>query len=192
MATKAALRALTLAYEGHNTISYPIRLLGAEKKLGCTCLSVGTEAGEDQAAPNVAISVGRALGSVWRFFDFASSPPATATELGEAFAAAEAKAFGVDSLRSCAEGGRARNAGLLMASGPIRSRRPEGLLSRIFAIRGYGRRGLSKKSGVQQHRFTSSLSVFDFDLLRVVGKGAFGKVMLVRKKQGQVIFRVLS
>ena len=72
MATKAALRALTLAYEGHNTISYPIRLLGAEKKLGCTCLSVGTEAGEDQAAPNVAISVGRALGSVLRFFDFAS------------------------------------------------------------------------------------------------------------------------
>jgi hypothetical protein len=187
VATKAALRALTLAYEGHNTINYPIRLLGAEKKLGCTCLSVGTEVGEDEAAPNVAISVGRALDSVLRFFDFASSPPATATELGEAFAAAEAKAFGVDSLRSCAEGGRARNAGLLMASGPMRSRQPEGLLSRIFANRGYGRRGLSKKSGVQQHRFTSSLSVFDFDLLRVVGKGAFGKVMLVRKRQGQVI-----
>lgn len=192
VATKAALRALTLAYEGHNTINYPIRLLGAEKKLGCTCLSVGTEVGEDEAAPNVAISVGRALDSVLRFFDFASSPPATATELGEAFAAAEAKAFGVDSLRSCAEGGRARNAGLLMASGPMRSRQPEGLLSRIFANRGYGRRVLSKKSGVQQHRFTSSLSVFDFDLLRVVGKGAFGKVMLVRKRHGQDASRVFA
>ena len=105
-------------------------------------------------------------------------------------AAAEAKA-GVDSLRSCAEG-----EGLAMQGCSWRRGYPqptaEGLLSRIFAIRGYGRRGLSKKSGVQQHRFTSSLSVFDFDLLRVVGKGAFGKVMLVRKKQGQVIFRVLS
>ena len=28
------------------------------------------------------------------------------------------------------------------------------------------------------------ITIFDFDLLRVVGKGAFGKVMLVRKRKG--------
>lgn len=28
------------------------------------------------------------------------------------------------------------------------------------------------------------LTIEDFDLLKVVGKGAFGKVMLVRKKEG--------
>jgi len=38
---------------------------------------------------------------------------------------------------------------------------------------------------------SSSLSVSDFDLLRVVGKGAFGKVMLVRKKHGQVIYPIM-
>jgi serine/threonine protein kinase len=34
------------------------------------------------------------------------------------------------------------------------------------------------------HGGSKELSVSDFDLLKVVGKGAFGKVMLVRKKQG--------
>merc|ERR1712054_12291 len=90
-ATKAALRALALAYEGHSTINYPVRLLGAEAKLGCTCLSVGSEVASDLVAPNVASSVCRALDSVLRFFEFATCPPTTATELGEAYAAAEAK-----------------------------------------------------------------------------------------------------
>lgn len=35
---------------------------------------------------------------------------------------------------------------------------------------------------------TSSLSVDDFDLLKVIGKGSFGKVMQVRKKDNQKIY----
>ena len=186
-ATKAALRALALAYEGHDSIDYPVRLLGTEAKLGCTCISVGSEVGADPSAPNVASSVGRALDSILRFFEFAARPPATATELGEAFAAAEAKAAGVKGFTSCAEDGKARNAGMGSAApSSTGTRRAGGLLKRLFSSSSTLRASSSKKSGVQQHVVSSSLTVSDFDLLRVVGKGAFGKVMLVRKKQDQV------
>ncbi|GLD95185.1 hypothetical protein PINS_up003827 [Pythium insidiosum] len=42
--------------------------------------------------------------------------------------------------------------------------------------------GSRTASNVQQSERQSKLSVDDFDLLKVIGKGAFGKVMLVRKK----------
>jgi len=190
VATKAALRALALAYEGHNVIKYPIRLLGAEAKLGCACLSVGSEAGSELAAPNVASSVGRALDSILRFFEFATCPPKTATELGEAFAAAEAKAAGIEDCMSRAEGGKTRNAGLVSRSDTARGRRV-GLFGRLISTSFSSRLGPSKKSCIQ-HIVSSSLSVSDFDLLRVVGKGAFGKVMLVRKRHGQDASRVFA
>ena len=136
--------------------------------------------------PNVASSVGRALDSILRFFEFATCPPKTATELGEAFAAAEAKAAGLEDCISCADGGKARNVGLVTRSEAVRSRRLGGLLGRIFSSSFSSRTGQSKKSCIQ-HIVSNSLSVSDFDLLRVVGKGAFGKVMLVRKKHSQVM-----
>ena len=37
---------------------------------------------------------------------------------------------------------------------------------------------------MQRTATSGELNVQDFDLLKVVGKGAFGKVMLVRKKKG--------
>jgi hypothetical protein len=39
--------------------------------------------------------------------------------------------------------------------------------------------------GVESHSMDQRMKVTDFDLLKVVGKGAFGKVMLVRKKAGK-------
>ncbi|KAJ0412732.1 hypothetical protein ATCC90586_002362 [Pythium insidiosum] len=42
--------------------------------------------------------------------------------------------------------------------------------------------GSRTASNLQQSERQSKLSVDDFDLLKVIGKGAFGKVMLVRKK----------
>jgi len=181
---------LALAYEGHESVGYPVRLLGAEAKLGCACISVGSEVGANLIAPNVASSVGRALDSVWRFFDFATRPPAAATELGAAFAVAEAKAANIDSSLTCIEGGKARNAATSPTQTPRRVH--VGLLSRLFGSHYTIRSGPSKKSGVQKHVVSSSLSVSDFDLLRVVGKGAFGKVMLVRKKDGQDASRVFA
>jgi len=74
----------------------------------------------------------------------------------------------------------------------IRSRRLGGLFGRLFSSSPALRSSSTKKSGVQQHIVSSSLTVSDFDLLRVVGKGAFGKVMLVRKKQDQDASRVFA
>mmetsp|Transcript_8627 Transcript_8627/g.29539 ORF Transcript_8627/g.29539 Transcript_8627/m.29539 type:complete len:308 (-) Transcript_8627:773-1696(-) len=190
-ATKAALRALTLAYEGHDSVPYPVRLMGAEEKLGCACLSVGSEIGADVLAPNVASSVGRSLDSVMRFFEFAASPPPAATELGEAFAATEAKAAGLEAANSRVQGGKARNAVAIVPSTQNQINRSLGFIGRLL----FGTRArcvASKKAGVQHHVVSSSLSVSDFDLLRVVGKGAFGKVMLVRKKHGQDASRVFA
>lgn len=141
--------------------------------------------------PNVASSVGRALDSILRFFEFATCPPKTATELGEAFAAAEAKAAGVEDCMSCADGGKARNLGLTTRSDVIQGRRLGGLLGRIFSSSFHSRTCQSKKACIQ-HMVSNSLSVSDFDLLRVVGKGAFGKVMLVRKKHGEDASRVFA
>lgn len=163
-----------------------MRLLGAENKLGCACVSVGSEVGANVRAPNVASSVGRALESVLRFFEFATNPPPLATELGEAFVAAEAKAAGVELSMSRVDGGRVRNAVASMPKIQNHLNRSVGFLGRIFSGVPTFRTVSLKRAGVQQHMVSNSLSVSDFDLLRVVGKGAFGKVMLVRKKRGQV------
>lgn len=166
-----------------------MRLLETEEKLGCACVSVGSDQKSlEQAVPNVASSVDRAFEHVLRFFAFAESPPNTATELGEAFAHAEAKRLGLD--RACARA----PCGLSRSTEP----RPEkavqkayasssGLLTRILTpLRA------TKRSGIEQHVVSNNLTVSDFDLLRVVGKGAFGKVMLVRKKANQDEGRIFA
>lgn len=49
---------------------------------------------------------------------------------------------------------------------------------------GEGGEGQSNETGITEVTPDNTLSVDSFDLLKVVGKGAFGKVMLVRKKEG--------
>lgn len=53
---------------------------------------------------------------------------------------------------------------------------------RGFFARMFG--GSKKDAGVFDESSPRELTINDFDLLKVVGKGAFGKVMLVRKKAG--------
>mmetsp|Transcript_8694 Transcript_8694/g.35831 ORF Transcript_8694/g.35831 Transcript_8694/m.35831 type:complete len:497 (-) Transcript_8694:1070-2560(-) len=190
-ATKSALKALTLAFEGNNEHEYPFRLLGTEEKLGCPCVSVGIANDSSiTQEPNVAESVGLALESVLRFFEFAESPPAVTAELGAAFSAAEATRLGLDPCRACAPGGGARNAGAHSADPTIKHAHQSngaGLLARMFTPS-----KSSKRPGIEQHVVSNSLTVADFDLLRVVGKGAFGKVMLVRKKANQDEGRIFA
>ena len=164
--------------------------MGTEEKLGCVCISVGagkSESGEQ----NVASSVGLSLDSVIRFFDFAASPPAPPTDIGAIFAALEAKRAGIEPPCACAPNRGVRNAGAIVnrASSANHGRAiNKGLFSRFFVVS----KATPKNSGVQQHVVSSSLTVTDFDLLRVVGKGAFGKVMLVRKKAHQDKGRIFA
>lgn len=45
--------------------------------------------------------------------------------------------------------------------------------------------GVDRRPSVKVFHFNTSVAVTDFDLLKVVGKGAFGKVFLVKKRDGQ-------
>mmetsp|Transcript_4418 Transcript_4418/g.14026 ORF Transcript_4418/g.14026 Transcript_4418/m.14026 type:complete len:426 (-) Transcript_4418:259-1536(-) len=127
-----------------------------------------------------------------RFFRFATDPPPAAIELGESFAAVEAKAAGISTSVSSTDGGKTRSANANIPQVEHRGGSSTTLLGRIYSLTVSLSRPSAKKSSVQQHTFSSSLSVSDFDLLRVVGKGAFGKVMLVRKKRGHDASRIFA
>jgi len=66
------------------------------------------------------------------------------------------------------------------------------MLSRFMGGLRVQQSGSSNKKGVEDHKVSQKLTVQDFDLLRVVGKGAFGKVMLVRKKANQDQGRIFA
>lgn len=165
-----------LAYEGSENCDYPTRLKEREAKLGCPCVSVGCKAATSQKGElNVASSIGLSLESAFRLFEFAENHSLGTCELGIAFAQKEARMLGMPTEELQSDGSTrdflaSQKENVQCKSQPITGR----FLSRMFAS--------SKSSGVEQHAVSTSLTVSDFDLLRVVGKGAFGKVMLVRKK----------
>jgi len=188
-ATKAALRSLALAYEV-SQIPYPTRLKGAEEKLGCTCLSLGSQGTSDRFDVNTASSIGRAFESAMRFFEFSKNPPSSANELGEAFSVAEAEVAGVNTISST----KGRKSQSLITNSPETSRYngSSAFLKRFLFRLAHLFTPLVKKSSVEQHVLSKYLSVSDFDLLRVIGKGAFGRVLLVRKKHGHDSSRVFA
>lgn len=171
---------MTLAYESSQQHDYPARLPATENKLGCTCISVGhgSVAGDVEEA-NVAASVDLALGSVLRFFEFAEGMTTGADEVATAFAKAEAKRAGmlVETVDSSSHTNDTRT--VLDVKCAVQRSRAGGVR---FFPRMFASARSSKPAGVEQHVVSNSLTVGDFDLLRVVGKGAFGKVMLVRKR----------
>jgi hypothetical protein len=75
------------------------------------------------------------------------------------------------------------------------SRRPSAFLGEIGGTRrpggmgpsgagGAGAAGGGKRGSIKPMHLNTSVQVTDFDLLKVVGKGAFGKVFLVKKREG--------
>lgn len=137
-------------------------------------------AGEIEEA-NVAASVDLALGSVLRFFEFAEVMTAGADEVATAFAKAEATRAGmlVETVDRSNHANDARTVPGPDAKCALQRSRAGGVR---FFPRMFTSSRPSKPAGVEQHVVSNSLTVGDFDLLRVVGKGAFGKVMLVRKR----------
>lgn len=68
------------------------------------------------------------------------------------------------------------------SSAPKAPEKPPGFFARLF---GGGNSSANKPTNKNANSSDNEkLTVADFDLLKVVGKGAFGKVMLVRKKGG--------
>ena len=153
--TIAFMRASTLNLE--TSLEYPAgyRLLLSKQKQGCTTLSLGALPDD---VTSVAWSVSCALPTAFSFFRHMAALPdgrVQASPEPELFARAEARARGLV---------------------------PDDATSPLppppaAHLRGMGR-DLVGGAG------SPPLTIFDFDLLRVVGKGAFGKVMLVRKRKG--------
>ena len=191
-ATKGALKAVTLAFEGNREFPYPVRLASAEEKLGVSCVSVGLDQNSDE--PNAAASIGLAMDHVLRFFHFAETQRAPVVE---AFIAKEGSRLQLDpsqGLPTTKKASPAANAAPKSDDGggpEVASSGTQQPSSGLFA-RVFGGSSKGKRPGIEQHVVSNSLTVSDFDLLRVVGKGAFGKVMLVRKKANQDAGRIFA
>ncbi|GMI21854.1 hypothetical protein TrCOL_g53 [Triparma columacea] len=150
------------------------QLCKTTKKLGATCLSAGPL---PETTPNVAFSIQQSLDAAFRFFSFVATSDdkskgngkqasSNATNLSLQFHAAEAAALNLSPVAASIPDDEAQAA-------PEKAT----LLTKLFSWR--------HKPGEEAVQYTGdgkSLGVKDFDLLKVVGKGAFGKVMLVRKK----------
>jgi tRNA A-37 threonylcarbamoyl transferase component Bud32 len=178
------------------------RLNYRRDKLGCTTLSLGLPPGSSpDSIQNVATSIPLALESAFKYFEMAfgsvrnlavSYAAAAATEEGHEPDAAEVNTAPHDFNNE------------LDPTPPPASQNEDatpkvGIFSRLLgrkpAANATGTstdsnspppRGVAKRSSASDMNIGSeleeSLSVTDFDLLKVVGKGAFGKVMLVRKR----------
>jgi hypothetical protein len=170
------------------------RLGYRKKKLGCTSLSLGLPPGQTEVQ-NVAASISLALDPVFEYLRLAE----TDRSVSRSFAIAMATAHG--HTPQTAEVAVNPNAAdeLAMATPeppkggapaspapPAATPKSGGFFSSIFGGGSKTPTNGNAKGGkaVDDEKPNTKLSLNDFDLLKVVGKGAFGKVMLVRKKDG--------
>lgn len=200
---KSFLSSRTVNFEAsHAPLTY--RLTDRSSKLGCVCVSVGHPSDE---ITNVAWSISASQNYVFKFLKKAVDNPTTLTL---AMGLAREMAQDADHDPELAEASsnppneEEKNAG--EGSGQAEEKENLGFFQRLFG----GGKGSSKsqttsnqgnslttnemsasktemdddESDMNLGNKGSKLSVEDFDLLKVVGKGAFGKVMLVRKKTG--------
>jgi serine/threonine protein kinase len=190
---KDALSGLAINMEC-NQAARGYRLAYRKDVLGCTSISLGLPAGVTEVR-NVAASVGLAIDSVFKYLTLSENGGSVAKN----FATVVARDNGLD----------ANTAAILVnpnaeeeltqlpppvSPSPAAAASPppaakQGFFSRMF---GGNKGGAAAKAGSAAggasgggERGDDKLKVSDFDLLKIVGKGAFGKVMLVRKKSGE-------
>ncbi|CAE7364614.1 pkgB [Symbiodinium microadriaticum] len=172
------------------------RLNYRREKLGCNTLSLGLPPGTSpDSIQNVATSVPLALDAVFRFLEMGFG---NVRNLAVSYCAAVAAEEGLDSATAeVTVSPTIPEDDLPTGSGPVAEEKV-GIFSRLL-----GRKpaatpppsadtpvGMKQRAGKRTSasdvnigsELEETLAVSDFDLLKVVGKGAFGKVMLVRKK----------
>lgn len=152
------------------------------KKIGVTSLSLGLPHGV-QELTNVAVCLSVALDTIFAYFQICLEGHAAPAEkfsdifvkhnlptLTRAAATIEAAVHaGSDEIGS-------------KSVVPVPSSPSQSVFSKIF---GFGKKSASPAASPRSgDSAEKGMSVADFDLLKIVGKGAFGKVMLVRRKTG--------
>eukprot|EP01039_Chlorochromonas_danica_P011443 gene11443-12795_t len=161
-----------------NASNMGYRLGYRKENLGCICVSLGLPAGVTEVK-NVASSVSLAMNPVFKYLTIAES----GGNVSKNFANIMARENGLDANTAVImvnphkeqEIPPAAPASQTPSQSPQVNDKQPGFFARLFGSR---TASTSNKSKNEEEKLT----VADFDLLKIVGKGAFGKVMLVRKK----------
>lgn len=179
------------------------RLGYRKEQLGCTCLSLGLPPGVE-VVTNVASSVSTGMEAVFKYLSIAESGGNVAKNFSVIFARDNGLEFNTSLvmvnpraaeeellLSSSATANNVSSAptttampigksGASTTPTPPAAKKSGGIFS-FFTGSASSKKGSSSKGGKDTND-EEKLTVADFDLLKIVGKGAFGKVMLVRKK----------
>lgn len=177
---KSALSKIAVNFESCATSPKGYDLRYRQARLGCRSLSLGLPLGQREVT-NVAVSARVALDDVFGFLSLATeeSPDALISKYLSQFA----RRHGVTDIKNAftADAPASEETVLEPEAPPPAVEPPKrGVFSWLF-------RGGSTSTAARSEEDDGSgrsLKVDDFDLLKIVGKGAFGKVMLVRKKAG--------
>ena len=191
------LRSISVNME-QNPAPRGCRLTYRRDRLGCTTLSLGLPPGtRPDSIQNVATSVPLAVDAVFKFLEMAFG---NVRNLAVSYCAAVAAEEGLDAASAEVTAPPLMPEEDVASTGGASAEGQEkvGIFSRLL-----GRKpaaapppsadtpvGMKQKAGKRASasdvnigsELEETLCVTDFDLLKVVGKGAFGKVMLVRKK----------
>jgi serine/threonine protein kinase len=159
------------------------------EKLGCVTFSLGLPPGKSDPleVQNVASSVSLAIDPVFAYIALALAGEGTGgKDLTNTYASefATAEGHSVEAAQVVINPNAAFDppAPPAAEAAPEEEAVPQGFFSRLFGPKPSRADDKGKDSGKSYD--DEKLAVTDFDLLKVVGKGAFGKVMLVRKKNG--------
>lgn len=153
-----------------------------KEQLGCTTLSLGLPAGVSEVR-NDAVGVSIGIDAVFKYLLAAEAGGSvskrfatelyTANGLTATSASIPQNPYATEDVFSPSPA----------ATPPPAPSPPRGIFSRMFGSSNSLSSDNKKDGSVTEA--TDKLTVADFDLLKIVGKGAFGKVMLVRKKASQ-------
>ena len=198
---KRALGSIAINLEC-NSAPRGYRLNYLTEKLGCLSLSAGLPRGHsEEDLQNVAIAVSLAIDPVFNFLSLALSARNISDlplEFAAEFARTEGHSFELAQVKSAPKASGADEFSSGQSAAPVANAPPpppekQGFFSRLFGGKNSGtpvssadvKRAGTNKNDTNLGDSEEKLAVTDFDLLKVVGKGAFGKVMLVRKKSNQ-------
>jgi tRNA A-37 threonylcarbamoyl transferase component Bud32 len=182
-----ALGRIAVNMEG-NPATMGNRLGYRKDQLGCTCISLGLPPGVTEVK-NVAASVYLGMDAIFKYLTIAESGGNVAKNFGVVIARDNGLDYttAIILINPNAQEDDNNGSGLPPPPSPASSTKtpppssqPEkpGFFSRLFG----GGSGKTNTPSNKDKNGDEKLTVADFDLLKIVGKGAFGKVMLVRKK----------
>jgi serum/glucocorticoid-regulated kinase 2 len=172
-----ALGRIAISLEG-NPAPVGHRLGYRKDQLGCSCISLGLPPGVTEVK-NVAASVYTAMDSVFKYLTIAESGGNVSKNFGVVIARDNGLDYSTAVVLVNPNAQQEEN--LPAPPSPSPKQAPPAPEKQGFFARLFGS-GKSTQSSSKDKNGEEKLTVADFDLLKIVGKGAFGKVMLVRKK----------